>query len=389
MQAAIACGLLATAITCLTMNCTAKESLLLADEAIGKHCISRTSVASFAYPAAIATLPSGDVLAAERGGRLYRISGMQKRPLEAWPIPTLYNMLDLAVSPKFHRTGHLAVSYMVREDGKYQLIIVLAHLTANEVIEPLNSFRLPLKDRAVFSGGRMLFYSDGIFVSVGDAMGTSSEAQDTRNPLGSIVRIPVAASSGQEHSTRDTELIAYGIRNSQGLINHLHTNSILFIDHGPDGGDELNRLNYQTNYGWPIDSSGGIDGVVQGYIYAAAPIKLRKPLFVWTTPVAPSGLAVYRGKLFPEWNHSLLVTSLAGRSLRRLVRRADGTWTEAEVLLKSLHERLRDVDVDTDGYIYLITDGAAGKLLRLAPIGCDSATKVITPNARSRLRHLT
>jgi glucose/arabinose dehydrogenase len=87
---------------------------------------------------------------------------------------------------------------------------------------------------------------------------------------------------------------------------------------------------------------------------------------VWTPSIAPSGLAVYQGAMFPEWQGDLLVGALAGRNVRRLRLDPAGKFLGQEILFRDLGARIRDVRVAPDGAVWLTTDDANGRVLRVS-----------------------
>lgn len=136
-------------------------------------------------------------------------------------------------------------------------------------------------------------------------------------------------------------------------------------EHGPKGGDELNRIEAGTNYGWPIVSH-GID-------YTGARITpfieregMEPPLLQWTPSIAPSGMTLYRGELFPQWQNSLLIGALAARYVVRVTLDGDKV-AQQEILFAELNERIRDVRSGPDGAVYLLTDQQDGRLLKITP----------------------
>jgi aldose sugar dehydrogenase len=120
-----------------------------------------------------------------------------------------------------------------------------------------------------------------------------------------------------------------------------------------------------VNYGWPV--------VTHGLDYTGARVTpfteydgMAPPALHWTPSIAPSGLTVYQGRLFPQWEGNLLVGALADRSVHRVVLADDGA-VDMETLFSELNERIRDVRTGPDGAIYLLTDSPAGRLLRVTP----------------------
>ena len=160
------------------------------------------------------------------------------------------------------------------------------------------------------------------------------------------------------------EIYALGFRDPQGLAIDPKTGAVWTSEHGPRGGDEINQVGKGKNYGFPVIS--------YGRDYNGKPINgdktvqagLEQPVYFWTPDIAPAGIAFYTGTAFPAWNGNLFVSALAGRYLVRLV--LDGTHVVAEErLLTEANARIRAVHEGPDGSLYVLTDGANGKILRL------------------------
>lgn len=161
------------------------------------------------------------------------------------------------------------------------------------------------------------------------------------------------------------EIYALGFRDPQGLAINPKTGRVWTSEHGPRGGDEVNEVEKGKNYGFPV--------IGYGRDYNGKPINgdktvqagMEQPVYFWTPDIAPSGIGFYTGKMFPSWNGNLFVSSLAGKYLVRLV--LDGNRvTGEERLLTDLNQRIRAVNEGPDGALYVLTDGANGKILKLA-----------------------
>jgi glucose/arabinose dehydrogenase len=205
-------------------------------------------------------------------------------------------------------------------------------------------------------------------------------AQTLDTDLGKIIRItmdgkpaPGNPFSGQPDAR--PEVWAIGQRSQEGLAFD-PSGKLWETEHGPRGGDELNLIEKGKNYGWPIISH-GIDypGPPMGNAEVARP-GMEQSVYYWSPSTAPSGLAFYKGDLFPEWKNSVFVGMLRGNSLERLTL-ANGKVVNEEPLLTEMHTRIRDVRVGPDGAVYVLTDSggmfitdntpAACKLLKLTP----------------------
>jgi len=160
------------------------------------------------------------------------------------------------------------------------------------------------------------------------------------------------------------EIYALGIRDSEGLTFDRTTGMLWEIEHGPRGGDELNVIRPGKNYGYPIISYGReySGELINGGLTAKK--GLEQPVYFWTPSIAPSGLLIYRGEMFPEWRGNFFIGALAARRLLRLQMK-NGRVAAEESLLTERCRRIRDVREGPEGAIYLLTDEDEGQILRL------------------------
>ncbi len=327
----------------------------------------------------IAFLPDGAMLVTEIGGRLLRVSadGSQREEISGAPESLRAGqggLMEVRLSPEFETDRIVFLSYTdgVPEDNA--TAIWRARLEGGSLVDGMRIFRAePGKDTDAHFGARMAFLPDGtLLMGIGDGFAYREQAQVTDNHLGSIVRINTDGSAPADNpdlgaQTRP-EIYSYGHRNPQGLIVDPRDGTVWSNEHGPRGGDELNRIEAGANYGWPI-ATAGVD-----YSYARiSPYSshdeqpgLTGPVHGWTPSIAPSSMALYLGDAFPEWRGDLFVTALAGQALHRLDME-NGAVAGEEVLLEARGERLRDVREGPDGLLYVLTDGAQGAILRLRP----------------------
>jgi glucose/arabinose dehydrogenase len=236
------------------------------------------------------------------------------------------------------------------------------------------------------SGGRIAIGRDGnLFVVIGDRDDAGATpwdvAQKLDTDLGKVIRITPDGKPAPGNPFVGTpealpEIWAIGQRSQEGLAFDPATGRLWETEHGPRGGDELNIVEKGKNYGWPV--------ITHGIDYSGVPVGagitakdgMEQPVYYWDPIIAPSGLAFYRGRLFPEWKNSVFVGGLRGSLLDRLTLRGDKIVAE-EALLTDLHARIRDVRVGPDGAVYVLADmGFQGvrdntpptsKLLRLTP----------------------
>lgn len=329
-------------------------------------------------PWSLAFLPDGRVLVTEMGGRLLAIAADGTRSEIALDgLAPIFRqggtagLMDIALDPQFDQNGwlYLTMGYGVASANGTR--VVRARLADDRIEEVRVLFDTTPKASAGNNGGRIAFLADGTLVlTVGDGSARREEAQNPANHLGAVIRIdregrPPADNPFIGQPGTAPELYSLGHRNAQGITVDPTTGDLLLSEHGPRGGDEINRIVAGGNYGWPL-VTGGID-----YPFArVTPFRrlqgYQDPMLEWTPSIAPAGLAVYDGDLFPAWRGNLLVPALKERAVRRVLR--DGRRIVGqELLLADLDERIRDVKVAPDGSIHVLTDGVEGKLLRLTP----------------------
>jgi glucose/arabinose dehydrogenase len=227
------------------------------------------------------------------------------------------------------------------------------------------------------TGGRVIQAADGTLLvetTVPAGLGIISDQwmqpQQGDSLMGKVLRINADGTVPKDNpfvgkaGTRP-EIYALGFRDPQGLAIQPKTGHVFTSEHGPRGGDEINDVEKGKNYGFPV--------IGYGRDYNGKPINndktaqagLEQPVYFWTPDIAPAGLAFYSGKMFPAWDGNLFVSALAGRYLMRLVLDAHNHVVAEERLLKDLNQRIRNVNEGPDGALYVLTDGANGKILRL------------------------
>lgn len=322
-----------------------------------------TIVEGLDSPWAFDFLPDGRVLVTERSGQLRVIADGQLQKDGIDGVPEVYHagqggLLDVLVDQDFPQNQRLFLSYAHRNDDGNATRVVSARLDGGALVDVRELFTAsPRQETAVHYGGRLLQLPEGgLMLSLGDGFDYREDAQKPDNHHGKIVAF--AADGG------DAEIWSLGHRNVQGLVRDPESGTIWAHEHGPKGGDEINRIERGGNYGWPV-ATFGVD-------YSGAVISpfssrpgMVDPAVVWVPSIAPSGMALYRGALFPEWRGDLFVSALAGRKLVR-VRIGEGK-PEQEDLLTDQDERLRDVAEGPDGALWILTDGGEAKLLRVTP----------------------
>ncbi|KAF0183746.1 MAG: aldose sugar dehydrogenase [Alphaproteobacteria bacterium] len=322
------------------------------------------------------------MLVTEREGRLRIVSaeGVVSEPLAGVPevdSGAYSGLLDVAVHPRF-RDNHLVFLAFSEPRARGSAIAVArATLAANALTQVEVIFQqTPGYDYAVHNGSRLAFGPDGaLYVTLGDR-NRSSMAQDLDGYGGKIVRIGADGTAMSDNPfvgrvDARPEIWAIGLRNAQGLAFEPGANRLWAVDHGPNDGDELNIITRGANFGWPLVSSGGLEPdeqptrALQAQAAAHPPATVA-PVRTWTPAIAPSAVMFYTGRRFQDWRGDLFVGALAGKALIHLKVRG-GRVVSEERLLEALDERIRDVQEGPDGLIYVLTDNAEGRILRLSP----------------------
>ena len=365
-------------------------SLLLLTSAIGAQQKSPTpaskaipnKVTDFAtgleHPWGLAFLPDGRALVTERPGRLRLVSksGQLSAPLTGLPRVLAQGqggLLDVALDPQFAQNRMIYLSYAEPGEGGLAGTAVCRGKLGERGLENVQVIyrQVPKVAGAGHFGSRIVFRRDGtLFITQGERMRYSTQAQDLESGLGKVVRIHRDGSIPKDNpfvgrSDARPEIWSYGHRNVQAAALHPETGELWTVEHGARGGDELNRPQAGKNYGWPvitygIDYSGRKIG--EGITAKAG---MEQPVYYWDPVIAPSGMLFYGGSAYPGWKGSAFIGSLQPGALVRLTL-AGSRVTAEERYLGNLGERIRDVAEGPDGLLYVITDSPRGRILRIA-----------------------
>lgn len=331
------------------------------------------------YPWALAFLPNGDLLVTERTGQIRIVSqNTVSEPLVGLPkdiyVQGQGGLLDVVLHPNYYTNRWLYLSYTVGSDDKNALQVMRAKLSGNQLIQQQIMFTVsPFKDTPVHFAGRMTFLPDNsLLITSGDGFDYREDAQRLNNLLGKVIRInddgSIPANNpflSEDVDSLSNYVFTYGHRNAQAILYDPSRGVIFSNEHGPDGGDELNIIQAGVNYGWPVITFGNdyIGGRISPFTDYP---NMQQPLIDWTPSIAPSGMAVHSGELFKALNGDLLISVLKFKEVRWV--QMDGINVVGQAsLFKELGQRIRDVRVHPDGSIYVLTDSAQGKVLRVVP----------------------
>lgn len=330
-------------------------------------------------PWALAFLPGNEgLLITEKPGalRLWRPGRGLSSPIKG--VPAVYDrgqggLLDVALAPDFAQSRRVYLTYAEEGEGRGSTAAGYGVLSADGTA--LNDFKvifrqMPRLSSGVHFGSRLVFDRQGyVYIALGDN-NQRPTAQDLDKLQGKVVRLhpdgrvpddnPFVNRSGAR-----SEIWSYGHRNQQGAALNPWTGELWTHEHGPRGGDEINIPQAGKNYGWPLATYGiNYSGFAIPEAKGTQVAGTEQPIHYWKVSPAISGMAFYNADRFPAWQGSLFIGALREQALLRLT--LDGnTVTGEERLLESLNERIRDVRVGPDGYVYVLTDGSNGRLLKL------------------------
>jgi len=334
------------------------------------------------HPWSLAFLPNGDLLVTERGGRLRLITedGLVAEPVSGAPEPYVAGqggMLDVVLHPDFAETGWVYLTYAAGNRRANRLAIARGRYADGALSNVETIFEANIsKDTDAHYAGRMTFLPDGSFiVTIGEGFDYREEAQNPSNHFGTTVRLNDDGSIPADNPDIEDGapgVYSWGHRNAQAILYDAESGRIISHEHGPRGGDEVNFIEPGVNYGWPIatfgiDYSGAIISPYETYP------GMRDPIVVWDPSIAPAGMTLYRGDMFPEWDGDLLIATLQpgnGETRSGHIRIVDlnenGLPQGQTVILGELEARMRDIRTAPDGSLYVLTDAYDGSVLRLS-----------------------
>jgi len=339
-------------------------------------------IAGFDEPWGMALLPGGGYLVTERGGDLYMVSASGEKSEPITGLPEVDNrdqggLLDIAISPDFSSDRMVYFAFSEprgnNENGTSLARGALSEdMTALENVEVIFQ-QMPSWESTKHYGNNIEFDGEGhIYLTLGERSLPEPRqlAQDLDAHLGKVVRLDMDGTAAEGNpfvGQADTmpEIWSYGHRNMQGADIHPETGRLWTIEHGPAGGDEINIPSAGTNYGWPV--------ITYGEDYDGTPIGegiteqegMAQPIYYWDPVIAPGDMVFYDGEMFADWQGDLLIASLRPGAIVRL--ELDGERIAGEERLLTDLGRIRDIDVDEDGSILILTDESNGGLYRVTP----------------------
>jgi glucose/arabinose dehydrogenase len=332
----------------------------------------------------MAFLPDGAILLAQRDGPVWRHKDGINHRIDGTPDVWAHGqggMMEVALHPDYEENGWIYLGYSEkagdlapdREAG--MTCVSRGRIRDDRWVDEEILFSMPDElhiNSGSHWGTRFVFHDGYLFFTIGDR-GRRQMAQDLTKPNGKVHRIHDDGRIPADNPFVDVpgaipSIWSYGHRNPQGLDLDPVTGEIWSTEHGPRGGDEINRIRPGLNYGWPV--------ITYGMNYNGTPITdlthkegMEQPALHWTPSIAVCGIDFYEGNLFPDWKGNLLVTGLASQELHRLVIE-DNKVVQDEIVLKG-QGRLRDVLSGPDGAIYVAAEQRGPNrswLYRLSPV---------------------
>ena len=327
-------------------------------------------------PWGLAILPDGDMLITELTGDLRHIRNGKLVAQAVAGVPqSLYGgqggLMDVVIHPDYAQNRYVYLSLSVGTASANALRVIRARFTGTALEDVSTIFEsAPSKNTKVHYGARMVFLPDNtLLINVGDGFDLREQAQNLSNHFGSSVRVTDDGKVPQDNpfigvAGAQPEIYSYGHRNQQSIAVERSTGKIYQTEHGPRGGDELNLIEPGKNYGWPI-ATYGID-------YSGARISpytsyegTKQPLVNWTPSIGPSGMTIYNGAQFPDWQGDIFVSSLIYNKIIH-IEMEDGAPQRQNDMFGEIGDRLRDIRTGNDGALYILSEGDNGKLWRVS-----------------------
>ena len=327
-------------------------------------------------PWGLAILPDGDMLITELTGDLRHIRNGKLVAQAVAGVPqSLYGgqggLMDIVIHPNYDENRYVYLSLSVGTDDANALRVIRGRFTGTALEDISTIFEsAPSKNTLVHYGARMAFLPDNtLLINVGDGFDLREQAQNLSNHFGSLVRVTDDGKVPQDNpfigvAGAQPEIYSYGHRNQQSIAVARGTGKIYQTEHGPRGGDELNLIEPGKNYGWPI-ATYGID-------YSGARISpytsydgTQQPLVDWTPSIGPSGMTIYDGAQFPDWQGDIFVSSLIFSKIIH-IEMVNGAPQRQSDMFSEIGDRLRDIRTGADGALYILSEGDNGKLWRVS-----------------------
>ncbi len=336
-------------------------------------------------PWGIAWLGDGRALVTGKYGTLHVFGRGRLQPIPIDGLPSLFTggqggLMDIALHPQHARNRLIYMTMSSGTERQNRTVLVRGVFDGRRVSRVRTLYQAsPSKPGGQHFGSRILWLPDGtLLMSVGDGGNpplriegrlARENGQRLDTSLAKVLRLTADGRAAPGNPFLDRrgarpEIWSYGHRNIQGLTRDPTSGRVWANEHGPRGGDELNLIRRGANYGWPRVTLGR-DYRTGESIGTTERSGMVDPVTAWTPAHAPSGLAFYTGRHFPQWRGSLFSGGLASKDVRQIALDRNGNVVGQSRLL--IGQRVRDVRQGPDGYLYLLTDESNGRLMRIEP----------------------
>ena len=344
---------------------------------------TKNLITSLAFPKALATVidkvnATTHILIVTRDGELVILDNSGGVSRFSLALDHLYTegqggVLDILIPSQFPASRTVLLSYSKGSKDANRLAVVKGELSFSSGITNIQPVFevVQTKDTPVHYGGKLLqlegtdlSQEQGFLVTTGDGFDYREQAQVVSSHLGKVLGFTLSGEPLMNPSFPESPYIfTLGHRNPQGLVVGAQ-GQIFLHEHGPDGGDEINLLQKGANYGWPV--------VTLGKDYSGARISpfstypdMTDPIVDWTPSIAPSSMIYYSHDQYPMLTNTLLVTSLKAKALYA-VNKTQNKYVSTKIF-DALEIRLRDIEVDDEGNLLLLTDGENAKVVKVSP----------------------
>lgn len=326
-------------------------------------------------PWSIAFISESEWLVTERGGQLrWVLNGeLQSKPVTGLPKISEQGqggLLDVAIHPEYKENNRIYLSYAAKGKGGFGTDVLVATFKDGSLSDSKVIFSAMPKHRGGRHFGSRLAFdrNNNLYISLGDR-GQRDSSQNTRMHAGSIIRLRDDGGVPEDNPFIGNaevldSIFSIGHRNVQGMVYDSEQDILWAHEHGPQGGDELNRIMAGQNYGWPVITYGVNYGLGTSIGEGSSKDGMQQPVTYWDPSIAPSGLAVVNSEKFPQWQGNLLVGALKFQLIARL-QIENGNVVHEERLLEGQFGRIRDVRQGPDGNLYFLTDSADGAIFRI------------------------
>ena len=332
------------------------------------------------YPWGMTFIDDENLLITEKSGRLLKINISTGEQFEISHELNIFTGRQGGLLDVLYHNNYVYFTYShLRDDFYGNSAIARGKLINNKIIDTeILLIAEPKLKTTIHFGSRIVIKDNYLFASFGER-GGGMIAQDPTTHPGSIIRIHLDGSIPDDNPkfinqpTWLPEIYQIGVRNPQGMTLSPFDNEIYISNHGAKGGDFIGTVNVGGNYGWKIIGWGG-ENYFGTKIGDGEPFKEEydKPLLSWVPSIAPSNIQFYNGNIFEDWRGDLLVTSLKFRMIIKLEINNNEVVNE-EIILRGckMHKepchnigRMRDIEIDKSGGIYIITDEPQSSLWR-------------------------